>query len=130
MQILYDLANDEINIEVVIDSTHAPNYDAWQNNVYGTGADVSFIVLLYSNPTPLNSAANTSWNCTLPIPLFLCSCWLSLRIYFVTLFSDFSFLCSFLPAFYSTFKSSTTCTTSRCRTWPTRSTAPAPSSCR
>mmetsp|Transcript_56977 Transcript_56977/g.112250 ORF Transcript_56977/g.112250 Transcript_56977/m.112250 type:complete len:782 (+) Transcript_56977:126-2471(+) len=33
------LANDEINQEVVIDSTSAPNYDAWQNNVYGDGAE-------------------------------------------------------------------------------------------
>jgi hypothetical protein len=39
--VLYALADDEINTQVVIDSTSAPNYDAWQTNAHGTGADVS-----------------------------------------------------------------------------------------
>lgn len=33
----------EINDQVVIDSTSAPNYGAWQNNVYGDGAEVKHI---------------------------------------------------------------------------------------
>jgi hypothetical protein len=27
---------------MVVDSSDAPNYDAWQNNVYGDGAEVPF----------------------------------------------------------------------------------------
>ena len=34
-----------INEEVVIDSTSAPNYDAWQTNAHGTGAEVSLIFI-------------------------------------------------------------------------------------
>jgi hypothetical protein len=39
---LYKLADEQINIMMVVDSSDAPNYDAWQNNVYGDGAEVPF----------------------------------------------------------------------------------------
>jgi hypothetical protein len=39
-QLLYWLADWQINVFMVVDSTDAHNYDSWQNNVYGTGAKV------------------------------------------------------------------------------------------
>jgi hypothetical protein len=36
-----------IDEEVVIDSTSASNYGAWQNNVYGDGAEVIYFVNVF-----------------------------------------------------------------------------------
>jgi len=43
-QVLYALADYEIMQEVVIDSTSAPQYAAWQNNVYGDGREVLLFI--------------------------------------------------------------------------------------
>lgn len=40
-QVLYSLADESINEQVVIDSTSAINYESWQSNAYGSGFDVS-----------------------------------------------------------------------------------------
>ena len=42
---LYALADYEIMQEVVIDSTSAPQYAAWQNNVYGDGREVKSLLM-------------------------------------------------------------------------------------
>jgi hypothetical protein len=34
------ITEQQINLLMVVDSPDAPNYDAWQNNVYGHGAEV------------------------------------------------------------------------------------------
>ncbi len=39
-KVLYKIADDGINSEVVIDSTSAVNYDVWKTNTVGKGAEV------------------------------------------------------------------------------------------
>lgn len=43
------MIDQSIYSEVVIDSTHAANYDAWQTNAFGSGFDVLVLLSNYSD---------------------------------------------------------------------------------
>lgn len=42
---IYKLADDTINDEVVVDSTDASGYEMWQTNASGEGEEVSYFFL-------------------------------------------------------------------------------------